>query len=154
MTYDFATQYDQGVQGETDLDTFFSQWFTVAPVCRADQRRGIDRSFTDRRTGYIFTVEYKTDRRAQRTGNAFIETVSVDRPPVRRGWVYTCQANYLVYFCPTPDTIYILSPAVLRSAVDDWTRHYPIRIIPNHGYNTHGLLVPLHELEKIAIKVY
>lgn len=152
--FDFSTQLAQGAEGEAWLDAFFSRWFIVTPVSPASQRRGIDRSFTDKKNGRTFTVEYKADRRAGQTGNAFIETISVDAPTVRQGWAYTCQADYLVYFCSSPETIYIIPPAVLRSAIDDWLARYPKRVIPNRGYNTHGVLVPLDELEQIAIMVY
>lgn len=153
-TYQFDRQLAQGEAGEVQLDRHFCRWYRIFQVSRAYQRRGIDRVFVHRETGKSYTVEYKTDRRAGQTGNAFIETISIDTPPQVAGWVYTCQADYLVYFCPAPDTIYVLLPAVLRSVVGEWAAKYPARAIRNDGYNTHGVLVPLYELEKVAVVVY
>ena len=152
--YTFRAQLEQGKAGEEMLDQHFLRWFRVLPVTMADQRRGIDRVFVNRSTGRVYNVEYKTDRRANQTGNAFIETVSMDAPRRVDGWVYTCQADYLIYFCPDPDVIYVLLPAALRAMLQEWSARYPTRSIPNVGYETHGLLVPLDELERVAVKVY
>ncbi len=154
-TYRFDRQLARGAEGEAQLDDHFAQWFRILPVSLADQRRGIDRVFVDDKAGKVFSVEYKTDRRASQTGNAFIETVSQESATRRvAGWAYTCQADYLVYYCPEPDVIYVLRPAVLKSAAQTWAARYPLRDIPNDGYVTRGVLVPLWELEKIAVKVY
>lgn len=103
-TYNFDAQLAQGQTGEQHLDQHFSRWYTIRPATASDQRRGIDRWYT-RPNGETFPVEYKTDRTAGRTGNAFIETTSVDTTN------------------------------------------------RNRTYHTIGTLVPLDELEKIAVAV-
>lgn len=149
--YSFDTQLAQGEKGEEYLDQHFSRWYTVTRATAAQQRAGIDRWFT-RPDGERLAVEYKTDRTAGRTGNAFVETVSVDTAH-KPGWAYTSQARYLVYFIPEPETIYILPMAAIRYQVDAWRRAYPERRIPNGNYHTVGTLVPLHEFERWAITV-
>ena len=41
----------------------------------------------------------------------------------------------------------------LRRCLPRWQRQYQARKIPNQGYCTHGLLVPLDEFERIAQRV-
>jgi hypothetical protein len=149
MTYTFDTQLTKGAAAETQLDGFFAQWFDIEPASPAEQRRGIDRTFTPQAGGKPFKVEYKTDWTASKTGNAFVETVSVDTHD-KPGWAHTSQADYLIYFLPDDLLIYVLRFATLRRLLARWQREYPVRKIPNKGYYTHGLLVPLREFEQHA----
>jgi hypothetical protein len=154
VPYHFTDQLDKGKQAESQLDAHFSEWCDIVPATADEQRRGIDRWFTNRITGRIASVEYKTDWRAARSGNAFIETVSVDTSH-KAGWVYTCAADWLLYFCPgrNGEQAYWVSLLVLRAALAQWVNQYPARTIPNDGYNTVGVLVPLAEMERIADQV-
>jgi len=99
MTYTFDTQKARGDAGESFLDQVFAADYEVRPATRAEQRRGIDRIFTHRQTGRRLTVEYKTDYKAAHTGNAFVETVSVDTAG-KAGWAYSSAADYLIYYVP------------------------------------------------------
>jgi len=153
-TYQFAAQLTAGETYEALIDAFFrAKGAQISKVDRATQRRGIDRVWydpTDRRT---WTVEYKADSLAGRTGNAFVETISVDTEQ-RAGWAYSSQARLLVYLVTDPQTIYVISMARLRRCLPRWSAVYPTRQAANNGYNTHGLLVPLHEFERIAGAIY
>ena len=151
-TYDFDTQFAQGETGEDYLDRRFAPWYTIRPATRTEQRQGIDRWYTRISNGETFPVEYKTDRTAGRTGNAFVETISVDTAN-KLGWAYTSKARYLIYRIPEPEVIYIIPMAELRYRVDAWKARYPERTIPNNTYNTVGTLVPLDEFERIAVAV-
>lgn len=154
MTYQFAAQLTQGETYEAQLDAFFSaKGARISKVDRTTQRRGIDRMWFDPVDGRTWTVEYKADSLAGRTGNAFIETISVDTEG-RPGWAYSSQAALLVYLVTEPQTIYVISMARLRQQLPRWAAAYPTRQAANNGYNTHGLLVPLDELERIAAAVY
>lgn len=150
--YQFTQQLTDGVAGEARLDAYFAKWFTIHPATADEQRRGIDRHFTRHRDQRIITVEYKTDHTAGRTGNAFVETVSVDTHN-KPGWAITSQAQVLIYYVPPSGAIYIIDFPRLHQALRTWQQHYPQRAIPNQGYHTHGLLVPLLEFEKIAGQV-
>jgi hypothetical protein len=151
--YDFNERRRAGAQGEVALDAFFAEWYYITPATLAQQRHGVDRIFTDRASGAQIAVEYKTDWTASRTGNAFVETISVDRDSTP-GWVYTSSAAYLMYYLPDDDLVYILTLAALRAQLPRWQRTYPTRAIPNYGYFTHGVLVPLHEFERLAVEVH
>jgi hypothetical protein len=148
MTHDWDDSYAAGMQGETFLDNLFSKKFRIEQVSRDEQRQGIDRYFTGV-TGNRFGVEYKTDSRAASTGNAFVETVSVDTAG-KAGWVYKSKSKYLVYYLPTVGIIYCIKLSVIREHLARWTRQYPTRPAHNRDYNTYGILVPLHEFKTLA----
>ncbi len=154
MVYRFDEQLKQGQQREAELDNFFRRWFVVTSATPAQQRDGIDRVFTDKRTGVRCSVEYKADERAGETGNAFIETVSVDRQG-KLGWALRSLAQVLVYYVPgKPAAIYMLTMVRLRGQMERWGREYPAAEAQNEGYKTRGVLVPLAELERIAYQVW
>lgn len=154
MTYHFTDQLDKGKQAESQLDAHFADVCDIRPATDEEQRRGIDRWFTNRQTGRVVSVEYKTDWTAARTGNAFIETTSVDTAH-KAGWAYTCEAEWLLYFCPGTggEQAYWVNLYALRRALARWVNQYPARTIPNDGYNTVGVLVPLAEMEQVAQQV-
>jgi len=147
MAYQFDAQHADGLAGEAFLDALFSRWYRIRPASAAQQRRGIDRWF--RTATRRLAVEYKTDHTAARTGNAFVETVSVDITHTL-GWAYTSQADYLAYYIPPDGLVYIIRFDVLRSQLPRWERRYPVRRIANEGYHTQGLLVALREFEACA----
>jgi len=151
--YDFKQQLHDGQLHENKLDEFFGRWYDIRPATPAEQRQGIDRHFTNRDTGRQITIEYKTDHTAGRTGNAFVETISVDTHH-KPGWAHTSQAEILIYHIPEPETTYAIRLSALRSQLARWEAKYPKRAIPNKGYRTHGILVPLAEFERIALEVY
>lgn len=152
MTFDFAQQLAKGEAAERLLDEYFADRFEILPVTREGQRKGIDRVFIDRQTHTHESVEYKTDWRAQNTGNAFIETVSVDSQE-KRGWAYTTQADLVFYYVPGEELVYVLQPVVIRERLPKWQQRYRAAKARNEGYYTHGVLVPLDELERCAREV-
>ena len=151
--HDFGESLSRGEGGEDLLDSFFSKWYDIKPATREEQRQGIDRHFTRLDTGDHSLVEYKTDWKASETGNAFIETVSVDTAD-KAGWAHTSKADWLVYFLPNSKVIYIAPFGKLREALPEWLATYPVRPAINRGYNTHGVLVPLAEFEKCTVRTY
>jgi hypothetical protein len=154
ITYQFDAQMRRGDAGEAFLDDFFRQrGYTISPVSREDQRRGVDRLFISPRTGKQHRVEYKTDHTAGRTGNAFIETVSVDASG-KMGWALTAQADMLIYYIPPSHKILIIPFTALHWELPRWIRDYPPRQAANHTYATHGIIIPLAELEQHALRVY
>src|SRR5262245_47976789 len=77
------------------LDTWLGESYVIEPVTMDKEWRGLDR-IAQTETGPV-TLEYKCDTRAQQTGKLFFETVS-NSVTGRPGWLYTCQAEWLVYF--------------------------------------------------------
>lgn len=152
-TYKFKTQLTDGEKGERRLDAYFQKWFIIRKATMDEQRLGIDRHFTRRKDQRAFTIEYKTDHTAGKTGNAFVETISVDTDN-KPGWAITSQAQVLCYYIPDTGIIYVIDFARIRRNLPRWQKEYPHRAIPNRGYHTHGHLVPLLEFEKIANQIF
>jgi hypothetical protein len=149
IVHDFTASLEQGLEGEAYLDAYFSKWYAIHSVSHMAQRSGIDRWFRPHtEPARLIAVEYKTDARANQTGNAFIETESVAGK--KQGWAYTSRADILIYRITEPDAIYILPMPRLRSALPGWLARYRTVNVQNPTYVTVGVLVPLLELERIA----
>ena len=153
--YGFFEQLAIGEAYERRLDDHFRQALdiaTIMPATRMQQGAGIDRIW-HMQDGRLATVEYKADDRAGRTGNAFVETISVDTTQ-KPGWAVSSAAMLLAYMVTQPETIYLIAMARLRAELPRWQRQYRTTYAQNDGYRTHGVLVPLAEFERIAAKVW
>jgi hypothetical protein len=148
-TYSFVTQKAIGETGEQALDERFASDYHIRPATLTEQVQGIDRVYTNRHTGDVTRVEYKTDHKAAETGNAFIETVSVDAAG-KQGWAYTSQADYIFYYVPPLGRVYVVRLAVIRRELPRWEGLYSHAQARNDGYLTHGILVPLDEFSACA----
>ena len=153
QTYDFTAQLRIGQEHERLLDSRLGDLFEIAAATAGEQRQGIDRHFTHRKSGAGYLVEYKADSKAGRTNNAFVETVSVDSTG-KLGWAFTSRADVLIYLVTHPETIYCIPLRQLRSQLFRWLWEYPSAQAQNNGYTTYGILVPLTEFEAIASVVY
>lgn len=154
-TYNFRDQLAIGEAYERRLDEHFQQALTISRIeraSRAQQAAGIDRIWHTP-SGTTYTVEYKADDKAGRTGNAFVETVSVDTAN-KPGWAVASTAQLLAYMVTQPETIYLIEMTALRAQLPRWKRQYRTTYAQNDGYRTHGILVPLDEFERIARKVW
>jgi hypothetical protein len=147
--YRFDNRLAVGQKGESLLDTFFSQWADIQPASSEQQRQGIDRVFISRESGKQTLVEYKTDWKVAVTGNVFLETVSVDRAK-KQGWLYTSQAEMLVYFVPQTDMIYCVQVDYLRAVYLPQVTKFREAAAENEGYRTWGILVPLTDFALIC----
>lgn len=147
--YSFDTQLAKGQKYDRLLDRRFADKFEIRPASRREERLGIDRHFTDRVSGQRFAVQYKADKTAARTGNAFVETISVDTTDTP-GWARSCSADFIVYYIVGLGPAYIVRPDAIRQQLGRWSQIYPQRRIPNKGYHTVGIIVPLDEFERIA----
>jgi hypothetical protein len=153
MTYQMKTQLSKGEEAETFIDALFAVDWEISPVSREQQRQGIDRVFTSRKTGRQHSVEYKTDWTAGRTDNVFVETVSVDSED-KPGWAYASRAEWLFYYIPGKNLLCVTDFVALREQLPRWIAEYPpAPPIPNEGYNTLGILVPLEEFCKYCKRV-
>lgn len=156
-TFDFETQLKQGFEGEAELVAHLTAqgWHCIKATI-AQEKTGIDYICKHKKTGVTRTIEIKSDSRASHTQNAFIETVSVKKGKniIKQGWAYTCQANYLFYYLPQDLIAYAFKVSHLRLHLDEWLRkNYRLVSVPNRGYVTQGILVPLWELEKNATQI-
>lgn len=151
--HNLSDSYAAGEVGESRLDEYFARWYKITPATPTAQREGIDRYFARLdKPDRIFTVEYKTDYRAGETGNAFIETVSVDGK--KKGWAYTSRADMLLYRVVHPEAVYIIMMSRLRAALPVWEQAYRSTIAQNETYRSYGLLVPLNDFRLVAQAVY
>jgi hypothetical protein len=152
-TYSLPKQLANGEKHEKELDEYYNQWFEIAQVSRNAQRLGIDRVWTGRNMGYKYTVEYKADTAADRTGNIFIETMSVDTQNIM-GWAYTSCAQRMVFYIPPLGKAYHITTMTLKYLVQEWVKVYgPPILIPNKGYNTMGVPVPIGEFARYCFQV-
>lgn len=143
--YTFAEQFEAGQRGEYLIDGIMGRFVDIKPVTRQGQRKGIDRIFKG--DGERWKVEYKTDFLAGKTGNVFLETVSVDTAD-KKGWLYTSDADYLLYYVPDTLAFYLAKMEVIRRQSLWWQRQYPKGGAKNPGYSSEGILVPLREFER------
>lgn len=151
MTHQFQKSKKIGDKAEQTIFEFFSPNWEITRASVPLQKIGIDFLFKHKETGESYSIELKTDHRADQTGNVFIETESTEN---QKGWAYTCKADLIFYYLPERSLIYSISPTKLRSLLPRWSRRYPTRAIPNQGrfekYTTRGLLVSLDEFERHA----
>lgn len=134
---------NEGKHFEAILDTYFQgKDFLIEPVGLEEDKRGIDRWFTSPKTNSRFSVQYKADSRASETGNICIETVSVDAPNLKRGWIHTSQADYLAYFLPPENLIYLCRFSDVKARLPQWARTCKRGLAQNNGYVTVSILVP------------
>lgn len=153
MVHQFADKLREGMAHEATLDSVFRRMgYTVEPVGMDAQRKGVDRLMVSPGTRRVVRVEYKADSVASRTGNAFIETVSVDTAN-KPGWALSSQADWLLYYLPLDDLVYCIKLETLRQHLPRWQRQYRQVTAYNDGYQTRGIAVPLHELEEHAEQV-
>lgn len=151
--YDFKVQNLKGKVGEKILDNWLSHSYQILDVSDVPdyQIRGIDRILT-RPNGSKLGVEYKYDIASSRTGNLFFETISIDNKNIP-GWGWSSQADYWIFLLPTPEVI-VISPGKFRNLVWQLRTKISERKIPNQGYKTIGVPIPLEKVREIAHHVH
>jgi len=150
----FRAQLKVGRVGESVVESWLSD--VRGAVVRApmvDQLRGID-LYCDG-----VSIEVKTDTIAHSTGNLAFESVQVDTigDP---GWIWTCQADWLIYLVWTARRAYWFRPEVIRSrALDTWRpliKSGKVRVSRTDnaaGYVTVCWLVPVADAAALAERV-
>lgn len=157
--YDFTTKLQQGEAEEKQLDIFFAKWFTIVKADPYQQRQGIDRFFYRKKNNEKLSIQYKSDFRADKTGNCFVEIVSSseDASP---GWAWSCSADILIYYLPNSGVAYLVSIPILKNPnlppyLLMWAKQFPWRSIKNtnngRAWTTQGILVPILEFSKVCI---
>jgi len=150
MPYDFETQLKLAKEAEIVLDRFFTSFFEWEHTPLVVDKIGIDRYFIGKGTGLHYGFEYKADTRATSSKNAFVEYVSNDKTG-KRGWIYTCLSNYLVYYLPLDMRGWIMDTLTLKNRYKfEWApkaeaKEYLVKGIPNNGYKSWGVCVPLSD---------
>jgi len=156
VIYDFYEQLRKGQTGESLIAAYFSKRYEVIFATLLQQRQGIDFTFIHRKTRKRSTIQVKTDEKSAITGNAFLETISVDNSGgclEKQGWIFTSTATWLFYYIPQTSQLYIFELASLRASMPSFARQYPTKTARNRDYRTHGICVPLVELSKLAAQI-
>lgn len=150
----FTDQLAKGTAAEQTLDGWARNRFGAEPrpADMDDQRRGIDRHI-EAPDGTTYTLEYKADGQGHRSGKAFIESISVDRTG-KPGWLWTSQADYVVYWLSGDGRGWVITPANLQARAWDWTRRFPVKVSSNPSYHSYGILVPHTELDLAASETF
>lgn len=151
--YTMKGQLEKGEASENVLDDYFSTWYVITPVSRQMQRNEIDRIFECKRSRTLWTVEYKADETAAKTGNVFIDIVSVDVDG-KRGWALMSYAQLLIVFVPPWQIGYVVPMTTVKGLLPEWVKNYKVRAIPNEGYNTLGIPVPIEIFRQYAIRIF
>ena len=157
MTITTKPQYRQGKDVEDFLDEWFRCYGWQIERTTAHEERVLyrgDRRFA--RDGVRFFVEYKSGIQTFYTGNVFLETVSVDTQN-KPGWVFTSQADFILYAALLNEKILVFVPDRLRQRIEDLRRQFR-EVATSHGqndgYKTHGVIVPLAYAERhLAVRV-
>lgn len=142
----FDTDVARGKAAEARIADLFSIDFDIQPASDEEDRSGIDLWFT--RGGIEIAVQVKADDVGARTGNLFIETVSVVESN-KPGWAETPRADVLLYY--VAPLVYIIPMRFVRENLARWKRQYSeatTRDERNDGYHTKGLCVPLREFDR------
>ena len=148
VTHSFVVDLPRGLACEKTLDEYFSKWFEIQTVDMSMQRKGTDKLWTNRKTGITYSLEYKGDFRTAETGNAFIETVSVDTSG-KPGWALYSLAQLLVYFIPQTGEVVLLPMLRVKQELGKLLERGAIEVeAPNENYSGWGVLVPMDSVRK------
>ena len=105
------------------------------------------------------SLQVKGDERAADTSNAFVEVVQIDTwgDP---GWVWSCQADWLIYCIVGTGEALWIRPDAIRAEMHGWRMRVSRKElrwarVPNVGrngepYHTLGWLIPIDEFRAIA----
>jgi len=153
MEFNFQEQLLVGQIGEDVIDSHLLNKYGMKAekVSPELDQLGVDRIIRGG-LGTTWSAEYKTDFVAGKTHNAFIETVSVDSSN-KLGWSRTSIAQWILYYVPPDGLLYFLETTEVKKKIDEWCSKYRIAKAQNSGYFSHGVIVPLAELEAISFMV-
>lgn len=152
--FDFDEQLQIGGRLERRIARSVSNEECVLPVPRRLQHRPfhMDQIWISREWPHrVRTVEITGDWRAAETGNALIEVHSVDVEG-RPGKYWETWANLAVHALPSEGYGYVVKVDAIQSHMTAWSHDYREVKIPNDGYHTVGLPVPLSEIESISLR--
>ncbi len=150
-----SPQFKSGMNVESFLDRHFSHEFDIEPTTEYQERNLCLGDRIYKKGDVCFFVEYKSGIQTHYTGNVFLETISVDNP-CKPGWVYTCQADFILYAVLLDDLILVFKPEVLRQRIANLKGRFPEKSTSkgqNRGYNTHGVIIPLDYAKELAVKI-
>lgn len=106
------------------------------------QRKGIDK-ILHFKSGYTVTIDEK--KRRKDYGDILLELWSVWERK-KRGWLYTCKCDYIVYAIMPFKKVYLLPTLLLKKAwienQSEWIKTYKEITAYNRGYVTKSIAIP------------
>ena len=97
------------------------------------------------KSGKEITIEVKSDKASQTTGNFFIENYNSNNETHNyNGWFYYCEATHICFTQPENHKAYIVRFAELKQDIEN-NRYRTAK-----GYNASGFLVPISAVEKYS----
>lgn len=155
--YDMNTQLSQSRVRDSEIDKHFADSWQIEPVGRLFEKVGIDRIWTHKATGRRWSVEYKHDTLAHKTGNIFVETTSVDTAD-KKGWAYTSTAQLLVYYVVEGEYAFVLRMHEIWRRLPGWEQFYEAKHATTsdengQSYKTWGVLIPIQTFRAASEKV-
>ena len=154
---DFALDLEYSLEARENVlfDRFYHRVFPELERVEfvgnlAEQRRGIDKVLHFRGGGEVRIDEKK--RRKNYGDDILLELWSVwSQQNKKRGWLYTCQSDYVVYAVMPAHKVYLLPVLLLKQA---WTKHSAfwlqkygeLRPAKNKGYVTRNIAIPTNAL--------
>lgn len=146
---DFKTDLEYSLEeNECELlDSFYHKMFPglrdieiVKDLER--QKKGIDKVLTLNR-GQQLTIDEK--KRRENYGDILLELWSVWEER-KRGWLYTCQCDYIVYAIMPTYRVYLLPTLLLKRAwltnSNEWLMKFPEVDAENRSYTTKSIAIP------------
>lgn len=149
--FDDELLYSLDLEESKYLDSVYKQIFPGLEdirfiETRAEQRKGMDKRLHFE-NGATITFEEKKRRVAY--GDILLEIWSVWEKRIE-GWLYTSHADYISYFIPSSQKLYILPLLLLRKAwarnQEQWTDQYRELRAKNEGYTTISRAIPTNVL--------
>jgi hypothetical protein len=150
-----SPQFKSGMAVEDFLDQYFGAEFEIKRTTQHQERVLCLGDRIYKNGDKSFFVEYKSGIQTHYTGNIFLETISVDNP-CKPGWVYTCQANFVLYAVLLDGMILVFKPDDLRRQIAELKTKFPEKPTgkgQNKNYNTHGIIIPLNYAQNLAVKI-
>lgn len=156
--YSFEKQLEKGKEWERKVFLTLqrvmreSYIVTYLPDNKEFQSAGFDMSIYCKDTDTIMLLEIKTDFQSHKTGNAFLETISVSRRGIieKEGWVNTSKADAIMYLIPGMQKAIFLHMNDLRDILKSSSIPYPFRECKNQDYSSYGFLVPIKKLMEVG----
>jgi hypothetical protein len=139
--------YSLDISKNEEFDRFYNDKFpdlkkieTVTD--KETQLKGIDKILTFE-NGSIITIDEKIRRKDY--GDIYIELFSnLERQ--KKGWAYTSQCDYIVYYIEPTQQVYLLPVFLLRKAIrkhrKQWERTCKTVLSKNSLYTSYGLAIP------------
>lgn len=146
---DFATDLQYSLE-QRECEMFNDFYYRIFPGLSEiefaedmkRQRRGIDKVLHFN-SGYSITIDEK--KRREDYGDILLELWSKYEQR-KRGWLYYCQCDYIVYAVMPSKTVYLLPVLLLKKAWQtnkkQWLADYEQKPSHNEGYTTMNIFIP------------